>query len=439
MAELSEYQMWTAVAVGQMLVQAQELGSSSVAIRENVRATLKGCADVAFEGNMYALAESVGCKRLLFKSWAEDGAVFGRLDQFLQVWHDLQLPISSLFSVEPAAFGTNMSESTNLVRQERGVGPKRTSERLREILQRALEEDEPRSIAEIAADLGYASTGPLYAAQSELCAQITARYRELGRGYRWKKKGAGTLCDKSEIQQILEENLSKDLPRPIALISAELGYANSSYINTRFPALCKAISTKRSEYTSSLTARIELEMERALVTTPPPMLIEVARGLGFRTCQPLRRSAPRLCDELIAARRAHAAETHALLRLQIEKFLELDPPQAVSEICRQLGISVETMKLACPGLRRKLGEKQREYARKLSEQRRELVYSEVRGVVSQLLLQDEYPTKERVLRLLKSRIPREWKLIYASVKRAREELAAPESKSLFFAAGTGAE
>ena len=186
---------------------------------------MKGYADAALEGNMLALADSVGCNRLLFKSWAEDGAVFGRLDQFLQVWHDLKLPIGSLFSVEAAPLSDIVSESTNLVHKGRGVGPKRTSERLREILQHARKEDEPRSIAEIAADLGYASTGPLYEAQSELCAQITVRYRGLGRGYRWKKNGAATLCDKSEIQHVLEEHLSADQPRPIARISAELGYA----------------------------------------------------------------------------------------------------------------------------------------------------------------------------------------------------------------------
>ena len=111
-------------------------------------------------------------------------------------------------------------------------------------MDRALTEDPPPSVSEVARRLHFARGERLY--------QIDrARVRDAGgkasRGYpsvTAKASRAPRKCERPQMKRILEDSLARECPVSVSEIAAQNGYANAGCIRLEFPDLCRAIGRK---------------------------------------------------------------------------------------------------------------------------------------------------------------------------------------------------
>ena len=89
----TEYQLWLAEAIGELLANAPRVQPER--LRDRARRALSAYADAFTEGNRTAVADMAGHRRNAFYSWF-NGDQAPRIDTLLRTWYQLKLPVASL-------------------------------------------------------------------------------------------------------------------------------------------------------------------------------------------------------------------------------------------------------------------------------------------------------------------------------------------------------
>jgi hypothetical protein len=422
----TEYQLWLAGAMGQLLAHAPEVRPEILADR--IRGVLAAYTEEFAEGNRAAVAEAAQCHCSVFYDWFY-GNVRPRADNLLRAWYLLKLPVSFIFSPHGASL-LREEKCLPKVKIERAkkLAPRRSPERTRRELQEALNEQPSPSLPEVARRLGYTTTEPLRYADRSLCAQIVINYRRSGCGHRWLSQGAKTICEPSQARKILEEHLRTErrIP-PLQRIAGSLGYADDGHIRRKFPELCRALSAKIALQRAERIAAIEPAFERALQANPPPTLREVCQQIGLSAIHVSRAHAPALCGKLKARRREYAEACRAELLDSLKAMLNEVPSPSPKEVYVRLGITKSIATYNFPELCRTIIVRYRQHRHQQSQARQEAVRQEIWATVRRLHAQGLCPSVGRVRSLLKNESLLKWKVIGQAVNDARKALGLIEA------------
>jgi hypothetical protein len=193
-------------------------------------------------------------------------------------------------------------------------------------------------------------------------------------------------------------------------------------VDRKFPESWRAIGWKTAPYTRSQLAAMKATLSNALRESPVPSLDELGKRLGHSTSEPLRDHFPNLCDQILERRRAIRNQRIAVLRKTLRAMLAESPVPSLPTICIRVGLSSSTLWKHWPEEMTAIHSKRRHDRRKTSEQRKERMIQEVRGIVQALHREGKCPTEDRVRGLLSKAALKDWTAVEAAVKAARREL-----------------
>jgi AraC-like DNA-binding protein len=417
----TEYQLWLADALGELLANAPEVEPER--LRDRARSALLAYAKTFTEGNRSAVTYMAGFRHNGLLAWF-NGSQEPRIDTLLRTWYKLRLPIICLLKdTFPEVSSAIQAQGALEIGRARKVAPNRSREQIRLALQEALHEQPAPSVNEIARRLGYSTTERLRDADRILCRQIALNYRRSGRSHWWRRRGAKPICELPEMKAVLEDYLASDksIP-PLDCIARSLGFATDQSLRKKLPELCCALSARIAAQKRARIAAIETVLEQALREIPPQSLLQLAQQIGFSTSCVLKAHAPILYEEFKKYRQVYETRQRVELRDKLAAVLLECPPPSLRSIYSRFGVTESIMNTNFPDLRRKIRLRYLQHQRRQSEARRDALRTEVREIVGMLHNQGVCPSVPRVTNLLKSGSLREWGIICSAVNDARKEL-----------------
>jgi transcriptional regulator with XRE-family HTH domain len=257
------------------LAVAPQLKCPATVFKANFRACLK----VVAEGNSGALARASQVSRCAVDHMQE-GTSFPELGTLLRICHHLDISPTVFLENDVGDAAVHWQRAKEAILKSRNRPLSWTSERARLVLERAVREQPPPSLSEIAQRLNYKVIERLYQIDRALAKQIAANYRKSGRSHRWRKRGAPRICERVNIRELLERSLAQEHAVTVHHTAASLGYANEGYLEQKFPELCHAIREKCRTRKRARIASMEMVLKNALCEESPPTLQELAKRLG---------------------------------------------------------------------------------------------------------------------------------------------------------------
>jgi hypothetical protein len=197
---------------------------------------------------------------------------------------------------------------------------------LKERLAEAATERPPPSLGSVAKRYGYTSTTMLRRRAPELCDAIAKNHLESVRSGEQKRTVVGKIS-RLDIQALLEEELSKDIPRTIEEIAQNLGYAAAICLRNIAPEMCKKVTKKRSDQRRSALSQRKIALFLALEQEPAPSLKELCVRLDLRSRDHLRHVDEELYKSLSERYRTRLAKERDGIRSLIEGRLKQSNPR----------------------------------------------------------------------------------------------------------------
>ncbi len=329
MPEASDYDVWLAASLGELLAYAPNLQANSLGAL--LRRNLSVMIDRVGSGNRAAFAHAAHCSRAVVGDWL-DGRTLPRLD--------LLLPLCYWLGVRPMNLFTEVGPRINLGKcrelataKDRGVRLLRPRKELEAALKVALTEEPPPTLHGLARRMGYRSTSWFYNVDLAMCKQITANNRK------WKRehlngKQVRICTGLEEIKAALEGALAQERAISVNEVATNMGYVSCTYMRKKFPELCGAISRR---FAAQRRARVESVLLDALEEDPPPTVYRIVRRAGANTVA-LRKAFPHLCDQLRARRESFQEEWAAEPRQSLEEALREQPAPSIRTVCLRLDL-----------------------------------------------------------------------------------------------------
>lgn len=177
----------------------------------------------------------------------------------------------------------------------------------------------PASLNDIAKDLGYRSTIPLYRGNRDLAARIRLRYLEYTKA---ASKHASDRPTPGVIREALESAFLEEEPRSVAEIAKDLGFFNRGGNVDSQPELCEAITKKRRLKRDAELALQEKMLLSALEEDPAPTLDELRRRMGLKYFNTITDRFPELSAALVQRRKDQRSARIASIRVILEAQLQ---------------------------------------------------------------------------------------------------------------------
>jgi hypothetical protein len=354
----------------------------------------------------------------LLKNWITGISDVG-LNSLLRVSRFLHVPVSSFFTPNgPTSHDIAAAQESISDLEEHLVAAKN----IRHTLIASLDEALPRSVAEIAEQLGYGDAGDLYRRNRAIYCKIDARYQRFRIDLEGKANTGARMRDDTEIENILKSSLASVQTESLMQLAAKLGYTNSGSLQKKFPELYSKIVEKRSADNPRSPARIRLALEAALYEDPPPTISILKGRLGYVSTQSLWRTYRNLCQQIEQRRKDFETRRVADICRNVAAALSETPVPSVGDVCERLGIPRGFMDQHLPEIRTMLA---KEHRRSVSEQRARRLESwkiKVHKAVVDIHNDGIYPTEH----LIRQRLPEcktlNWVIFNDAIKAARRSL-----------------
>lgn len=417
----TQFQLWVADAVGELLSHASEVRPEGLASR--VPVVLAAYTRKFAGGNCAAAAEAALCPVGVFYEW-----LYGRsrpqIGNLFRAWYHLKLPVSLLFCPDSELLLRENAGQTKIkIHRRREVRPRYSREPVRRAIHAALDELPSPTLTEIARRLGFATADPLRRADPAACAHIVTNYHHSGQSNWWSRRGAKPICELSRAKKVLENHLRAEDRIPcLNGIAMSLGYASAAFLRRKFPELWRALAARISRHRKARRRIIEMAFERALHEDPPPAIRDVYRRIGVSAVYTRNVDERALCQRLKARRWKHAEARHLELLNQLKSTLKEAPPPAPKQVYKRLGITESIAFHNFPDLRRAIIVRHRKHRHQQSCARQEAVREEIRRIVLRLHKQGVCPSVNRVRGLVKDRSLLKWRAFYEAVRHARRAL-----------------
>jgi len=420
--EESSVALWRTIAVAGLLATAPALTSPGDIFKTRFRE----CVDAIAEGNVFAFAKAAQMSRPgLMHLYTGQG--LPELGTLVRICHAVGIPITTLLTNDSVAAGIHWTRAKEaLVTSRKSHKSHRfalaqSREQARLALQKAIHEQPPPSLSEIALRLNYGVDG-LRDVDRDLSKQIALNFRKSGRSHSWRKYGAARICERVDIRYLLERSLAQEHPRSLYALSVSLGYANEGYIQRKFPQLCSAIREKIRSEKRARVSNMEEVLTDALTEETPPPLDEVRRRLGYSSSKVLRNHFPGLCDELLARRRLYQQQQLIDLKTKLQSALLEWPAPSLVDLCKHFSLPSHSLEKMFPAECASIRARHVCALKKTSERRKELAREEVHRVMHQLCCAGLYPTLKRVRAALDKTMRRRWSDVATAAKAVRQEL-----------------
>jgi hypothetical protein len=373
------------------------------------------CEQVA-SGDFLTLARYMRCEHKTLRSWLEGSAVL-RLGKLVQVAMSLDVPASSFLTATPpsSADVERARQAVALDRRPFISLPHQIIE-IRQALLAAVDDEVAPALSEVARRLGFKGTYKLYYADRALCRQIVQRHLEVAPGRR------KITVSPALIKETLTRALESSAPKALEQIARDLGYAGSGSLRSKFPDLCAAISKKVVDNTQLHYAKVSHALEDALKKNPAPTLAAVARSLGCAS-NTLQTHESELSSQLLALHRTQLEERKKALVKEAEAALTEVPPPSVRQLCIRLGVNAMTMLGYCPSAMKQLAEQHRLYIANETTRRQEALVSSVLGIATDLAGRNIYPSLPRIVERLPDGHVSDWRFTRRVVLETQRMLA----------------
>jgi len=326
------FELYTAPAVGDLLAGLSYRGRVQAS---RFRRNLRTCILRLSAGNGNAFAEITHTPRTTLRTWLDGG--LPRLDALLRFAFHLGISVKDLL-MSRGLHEVNWADVKSRISNKRRTAKcYRTSERVRELLRAALQDDDCPSVPELAAQLGYKRSERLRQVSPELCRQLTRRHRARHRTHWWREPGAKRIAELGRMRSLLEHSLKQHPPISVRRIAAQLGYSggNAGFILRCFPDLCRSIRKKSKEWKERRTEELRNTVVAAIAGQPSLTLRDLSHRLGFQTSTTLRSWMPDLADQILKRRAENAAEQNGLLGEALNRVLQESPAPSLNSVARR--------------------------------------------------------------------------------------------------------
>jgi DNA-binding phage protein len=382
---------WASNTLGQWISAAQQL--SNPPSREAISLIISGLINLVTNGNVKAFANATGLyPELVYNGLKKRSGPC--LDFILRICSTFNLSLTELLTNQCfTSSALPLSETLDDLRHKVPATPTFNKTILLEVLTEVLNEEPPPSLQEIADRLGYKDIAGLRFTSRDLCKKITARYRSY---IKIKGEKAHSVRNYETVRAALEQALEKDHPPSITKISSDLKYKCDKTLYQRFPDLCRRIMAKREEFKKQLIKDRERIMKAVLDEEPPPSLREVGRRFGANSANSIYRLFPELCQAIVARHSEWKKKCGEQMMLNLQAALKEEPPRPLKEIAKELGYTVQAVRMRHPQFCKMIAARYAAYQRKLIEEKKTLFREEVRGVAIKLIEQGIHPSEEQV-------------------------------------------
>jgi transcriptional regulator with XRE-family HTH domain len=395
-----EHEIWIAHSIGDLLAAAPNLRDSP--LRERLCINLSTCIDAATGGNLLAFAAITRTSRCALRYWVS-GVHRPEIGALLRLCYAIGVPIIQLLG-DPASTRLDILP----LRDDRGLQLRRHGDEVRTAMDRALTEDPPPSVSEVARRLHFARGERLYQIDRGRAELLALRHRDAIRALQPRPQ-APRKCERPRMKRILEESLAREYPISTTEIAAQNGYANAGCIRLEFPDLCRAIGRKIAQLTKAeMNASGEI-MKAALHEDPPPTASQLASRLGFSSPDVLARNFPTLYPALLERRNVHEKAKRKQLHSDLICALAQNPAPTVPAVCERLGISTTWVYCQHRDLARAIAARHLRQRAESMEQRSDILHSELFGIVKNMLDRGERPTRAHIRKMLSANSLKAWK------------------------------
>ena len=329
-----EREIWIAQSVGELLAAGPKLKNSP--LRDHLSINISTCIDAATAGNLLAFADITRTSRSALRGWVSGAhrAHRPQIGALLRMCYEIRVPVTQLVA-DPAVARFDIAP----LRNDRGIQLRRRENEIHLAMERALTEDPPPSVSDLARRLHFARGERLYQIDRVKAKMLAARHREGVRALQPRPSRAPRKCARSQMKCTLEDSLALDSPVPISEIAAQNGYANAGWIRLEFPDLCRAISQKIAHLKKTEMSGREETLKAALEEDPPLTAEQMARRLGFGCPGVLRRNFPAEYQALLKKTTIYEEAQREQLRSDLIDALAENPPPTVLAVCGRLGVS----------------------------------------------------------------------------------------------------
>jgi transcriptional regulator with XRE-family HTH domain len=384
-------EVWIAQSIGDLLAAAPNLRNSP--LRERLRINLSTCIDAATAGNLLAFADITRTSRAALRGWVS-GAHRPEIGALLRMCHAIGVPVTQLLG-DPAATIFDIAP----LRDDRGIQSRRHRDEVRLVMERALKEEPPPGVSEIARRLHFARGERLYQIDRARSEMLAARHRDAIRALQPRPR-APRKCARPQMKRILEDSLARECPVSTTEIALRNGYANPGCIRLEFPNLSRAIGRKIAQLKKAEMSRKGEILKAALEEDPPLTAAQMAGRLGFGCPGVLRRNFPAQYQALLRKRMAYEQAQKLQLRSNLIGALAENPAPTVPAVCRRLGVSTSWAYYLHRDLTHAIAVRRLEQRTESMERRSERLRIEVFAIVKNMLDRGERPILARVRKML---------------------------------------
>jgi hypothetical protein len=388
------YEMFSAKQIGELIRVAPRL--SFVPDPEVPKESISKCAEKFFDGNLCSFVRFFGLgKSFAYSLWNGKRRVTS-LELLLKIGFRTGVNLLDLLTKEDSLDGFNPLSTSTLLSKR--LSPRLKRENVLKVLFDAVEETPPPSLNELAQRLGYSCAQILRRINAQVCDQIVANFNQSARGKMKGKFSTARIQEDVVIKLALESALKEELPPALGQIARQLGYTSCQALRYHFPDLCKALADKRLSFESVRRDQIKPTLEQALSLNPPVSLDSITKKLGCRTDAVLRTKYPELCRK-VRNRYAKYNQTQFMLRVkyEVESVLIESPPPPLKVALKRIGVSDGFLRTHFPKEHRLIAARYLEHRKDQSERNKENDRNKIRDIIQDFIKRGIFPSMNAVL------------------------------------------
>jgi TniQ len=403
-------------AVATLLARAPTLERPPLV--ELLKINLRACLDDLAGGNESLFQRAAGLGPKTVAGWL-GGRLLPKLDSLLTICCRLGVPLLH-FITEPMSSGNADWEHAREVVARYQALRSRRAPVVRAALAEALRTPKPRSLSDIAWQVGFKHENSLRKYDPEAFGSLMQRQQDLQAST--GRSNATDPIPSRRVEEALEIALRQNPPPSLRDVSLSLSVPGTSWLVERFPVPCRALVQRSRDYGRTRRLEVEEVLKTALVEEPPPTVKDVANRAGHSP-QMLRTWFPDLYDALSARaprrRNWWLAKVHSFLEAAVTQ----EPPPSGEAVASGAGVASRHLRKLFPNPWRELVARHAAHKRQEGARNRREFQETVRGIAQDLLVAGRYPSRRRVRALLPELKLSGAHLIVREVKKAVAEFS----------------
>jgi AraC-like DNA-binding protein len=415
-----KYEEWLAIQIGELIAAAPNLSFEPT--KEMVRESLFAFIDRTSGGNRGGFAREFDVNTTTVQSWGRSRPL-PQTDLILKICYKMSVSLLDFFVTKNYLADEDWQCRAEVIKTRAARRyERRDPEKVKSALLAALTEKRPRSVAEVAKDLGYMTTAGIYKLFPGICKRLQDRYRRSGSKASIDQR---FTIDDETVRRVLVEALEQECPPSIYVLTRDLGYKDSKHLIDRFPDLCDSIKDRRDKWKRARKRSIRKTLKSALVEVPPPSITNVGNRLGYNNGITIGVYFPELCAQISARYARHLVSQRDGMRKQLQAALTERIPPTLREVANRVGHDRSYLRTQFRALCRMVTKRRNRYVKQLSTARARKAKKRIRLAAKRLYSDGTYPSMRRVRASLSGEVTFDTRELSDVLREVRQELGLP--------------